>query len=370
MKKIAIALMFAVVLTAFAGINAADTKVSGRLHSHWMMDLSDGAESFNAFEITRAYIDVKSKLSDYTSVRVTTDLRGADVDGSEVYNIILKYAHLDWKPAFGDGVVTFRFGLQPTPYIDVMNKLWNRRYLAKTIGDEKKFLTSSDLGAGLLFDLGEKGKTGYVAANIWNGTSYSDIEELNKQKDFSGFIYVTPLADNPDFERSAIVAQAYTGTQNVEIGTMLLDDGVTEVQLEGSDYERTLFSLGGLLAYRNTFDVGIDINFFKKGQGRSSVDGTVLDDISQSGLSFFSTLYLEDLVAGDSPLRTINLFGRMDMYDPNTDVDDDGSTQIIGGVECSPVKGFQASVNLRNVSYQAEGADSDTFLFFNTLLKF
>ena len=370
MKKITIVLLIASVLAPAAGTSAADTRVGGSLYAHWMMDLSDDAESFNEFELTRAYIDIRSKLSDYTSVRLTTDLRSSEVDGSEVYNIILKYAHIDWKPAFANGVMTFRLGLQPTPYIDMMNKLWNRRYIVRTIGDDRKFLTSADAGAGLIFDLGKEGKSGHFTANVWNGTSYSDIEEMNKQKDFSAFIYLTPLADNPDLERSAFQAQAYIGTQNEEIGTLLLDDGVTEVELEGTDYERTLFSFGGLLAYRNTFDVGVDVNFLKEGQGRSEVDGTALDDVSQRGLSFFSTLYLGDLVAADSPLRTINLFARVDMHDPDTDIDDNGSTLIIGGVECAPVKGFKASVNVRSESYQAENVDSDTYLFFNTLFKF
>ena len=34
-----------------------------------------------------------------------------------------------------------------------MNKLWGRRYLEKTIGDHRQFLTTSDLGAGLMVNL-------------------------------------------------------------------------------------------------------------------------------------------------------------------------------------------------------------------------
>ncbi len=356
----------AFVLAACASTAAADTKVGGNLFAHWMMDMSDG---FNEFALERAYIEIKSKLSEYTSIRLTTDLRAADVDGSEVYNVVIKYAHIDWKPAFADDVVVFRLGIQPTQYIDMMNKLWSRRYLAKTISDDRKFLTSADIGAGLFFELGEKGKTGYIAANVWNGTSYSDIEEMNKQKDFSGFLYLTPLTDNPDLKRTAVQAQAYAGTQNEELGVLILDDGVTEVQLEASDYDRRLLSFGGLLAYRNTFDFGADINFYKAGQGRNSETGEVLDDVSQSGVSFFGALYLLDLVADESPLRTINLFGRLDIYDPDNDNENDGQTLIIAGVECAPVSGFKASVNLRSTTFQ-DDSDAKTELYLNTLFKF
>ncbi|UCG61490.1 MAG: hypothetical protein JSV52_14420 [Candidatus Zixiibacteriota bacterium] len=369
MKNAAHTLLTIVVLLITAKVNAAETNIGGNLFAHWMMDLSDEADSFNEFALERAYVDIKSTLSDYTSVRLTTDLRSADVDGSEVYNIIIKYAHVDWRPAFANGIITLRLGIQPTHYIDMMNKLWGRRYLAKTVSDDRKFLTSSDIGAGVVFRLGEKSKTGYVAANIWNGTSYSDIEEMNKQKDFSGFFYLTPLADDPDFKLTAMQAQVYLGTQNEELGMLLLDDGDTEVQLEASDYDRRLFSLGGLLAYRNSFDVGADINFYKAGQGRSSVDGEVLDDISSSGYSFFGALYLEPLVAADSPFRTLDLFGRMDVYDPDTDNEDDGETLVIVGIECAPIKGFKASVNLRGTSFQND-SDSRTELYLNTLFKF
>ena len=354
MRKIAISLIIAFILVATAGINAAETEVNGRLYTYWNMDLTDGSDNFNEFALDRAYVTVKSKLSDYTSVRITTDLREANV-GSNVYNVVLiKYAYLDWKPAFGNGVVKFRFGLQPTPYIDKMNKLWGRRYLEKTVGDHQEFLTTSDLGAGLVFSLGEKGKVGYIAANVWNGTSYTSITELNKQKDFSGFVYLTPLKDNPDFKRTALQGQAYFGTQN---RTFWLGE-------VASDYDRLLFSFGGLLAYRNTFDVGGDVNFNSQGQGPDT------EDLKETGYSFFSTIYFEDLVADESFLRTLNLFGRVDLYDPNTDADNDAETLVIGGIECVPVSGFKASVNIRSMSYQDEDEGSETFVYVNTLFKF
>jgi hypothetical protein len=351
MRKIAVGLLIACLLTPLVGSRATETKVSGRLYAHWMMDLTDGGGNANEFALSRAYVTVRSKLSDYTSVRITTDLRQTgDFDG---YNVILKYGYLDWKPALVQGVVTFRFGLQPTPYIDAMNKLWGRRYLEKTVGDDHAFLTTSDLGAGLIFSLGEKGNVGQIIANVWNGTSYTDIDELNKHKDFSGFIVLTPLRDNDDFKRSAIQGQAYFGTQNRVIG----------VDEQASDWDRSLFSFGGLLAYRNILDLGGDINFYATGQGPDTAD------LKETGYSFFGTLYLEDFVPDESLLRTLNFFGRFDMHDPNTDADDDAETLVIGGIECVPVDGFKASVNIRSVSYQDE-SPSQTYLYLNTHFEF
>jgi hypothetical protein len=346
-------LAVALLVTLATGVTAAETTVNGRLYAHWMMDMSEGADSYNEFGLSRAYVTVKSKLSDYTSARITTDLRSTDLDGSEVYNVIVKYAYLDWKPAFANQVVTLRFGLQPTQYFDAMNKMWGRRYLEKTVGDLNKFLTTSDLGAGLLVNLDSDGKVGFVAANIWNGTSYTDLEEMNKFKDFSGCVYLKPLADNPDFERTAILAQAYFGTRNVSVGA---DE-------TASDWDRSLFSFGGLLAYRRLLDLGADVNLYSEGQGPGGVD------TKKAGYSFFGTIYFEDMGGGESLLRTLNLFGRMDLYDPDTDVDDNAETLIIGGIECVPVKGFRASVNLRHTSFQ-DDSDPEKELYLNTLIKF
>lgn len=352
MKKTVILLMLSLLFGGAFKIKASETKVHGRMYSFWKMDLSDSADNENDFAISRAYVTVKSKLSDYTSVRITSDIK--KISGYEGYSIILKYGYFDWKPKFAHNDLKFRFGLQPTLYIDHMNKLWGRRYLEKTISDERKLLTSADLGAALMYRLGDKGKYGYVAANVWNGTSYSHTTDNNKYKDFSGFVILKPLENNPDLKRSRIVAQYYYGIQNIAIPD----------SISASDYDRNLLSAGGMLGYRETFDLGFDINWYSKGQGAN------VDDITASGLSFFGTLYFKQLVSEQSLLNTLNVFGRVDIYDPNTDIDNNAETVFIGGIECAPVKGFKASVNLRSTSFEDDNIDSKTYLYFNTLVKF
>ena len=79
-------------LAAPSAVQSDDTKVSGRLFSYWGMDLTDGSASANEFGLGRAYLPIKSQLSDFTSLRITTDLRQPeDADGHTQYNIMLKY---------------------------------------------------------------------------------------------------------------------------------------------------------------------------------------------------------------------------------------------------------------------------------------
>lgn len=337
---------------------AADTKVQGRLYSQYEYQLSDAADGANEFSLGRAYLTVKSKLSDYTSVRITTDLKESTLmNGSKQetrYDIILKYGYLDWSPAFAQKKMTLRFGLQPTLYIDYQNALWGRRYLAKTASDANKMLTSSDLGASVMVPLGDGGKTGKLGLSVFNGTSYSGLTEMNTQKNVNFTAYLNPLTGNENLKNSALVGQFYTGTQNEEIPD----------SIKASDYKQQLASVGGLLAFNETVDLGFDMNWMTMGEGPNT------EDMKSSAMSFNGTLYLGALSDNDkSALRTLNLFGRLDMVDPNTDMENDGETLFIGGVECSPTKGFKASVNLRSTSYE-DDSDSESSLFVNTLFKF
>jgi hypothetical protein len=352
MKKFVIAGLFILTICA-ATTMAAETTVHGRLFAHWMMNMSDGAGSYNDFGLSRAYVDVNSKLSDYTSVRITTDLR--DAGGFNGYTIILKYAYMDWKPKFANDMVNLRFGLQPTMYVDRMLGIWGRRYIISNITNDRDMLTSADLGVSAMANLGPDKKTAQIGFGILNGTEYTNTTELNKQKDFNFFAAVSPLLNNPDFENTMLVGQAYMGTQN----------RLLAVGEKASDWKKQLFSVGGKLAYRGTLDIGFDVNMMSEGRGVG------IDDRKSSAMSFFGTLYLEDLVADGAPmLRTLNLFGRFDIYDRNTDVDNDGENLMIGGVECNPIKGVKASLNLQSTSYENDAVDSDTYLFVNTEVRF
>ena len=354
-----VVMLMLLVAMMFAGsLMATETSVHGRLYTHWEYDMTDGAGGMNDFGLGRAYVTVKSKLSDQTTVRITSDLRQSTIDDNGKvrtrYYVIIKYGYLDWTPAFGKKIFKFRFGLQPTPYIDFQNKLWGRRYLAKTVGDMNKFLTSSDPGISAHIALGENGKIGSLALGVFNGTSYSDLGELNKQKDYNLFAQIKPLINSEDLKKSAIVAQYYKGTQNVAF------DDTTKV---AGDYKNDIISVGALLAYRGLLYVGADLNWHTEGQGAGN------DEMKESGASFHGTLYLSELVDGSSALRTLNLFSRYDTFDPNTNTDDDVEKLLIVGVECSPTKGFKASVNIRSTSFD-DDSTTEKQLFINTLFKF
>lgn len=72
--KIATVIMIAAIAFS-ANAVAADTSIKGTIYANWMMDLSKGAKNYNAFTVDRAYFGAESKLTDYTFMRITFDIR-------------------------------------------------------------------------------------------------------------------------------------------------------------------------------------------------------------------------------------------------------------------------------------------------------
>ncbi len=342
------------------------TAVNGRLYSHGMVGFANGGEGESEFGLSRAYVTLKSKLSSFASLRVTTDFKAID----DKYNIILKYAYLDWAPGFASGYAKMRLGLQATQYIDQMNKLWGRRYIDKTVGDSRKFLTSSDFGISTIIAYGPKSKYGFVSLALLNGTSYSHVEEVNTSKDFNLVSLVKPLKNLKAFSKTTLLMQLYSGTQNNELDDIVNIDSsgtpwdTTTTIVGASDWKRQIVSIGGLLAWNSTLDFGFDMNFTTVGKGAG------ISAVKKRGLSFFGTFYLKKLITGSTFWSNLNFFGRVDTYDPNTGVDNDGQGLAIIGVESVPVKGFKVALNYRSESFQDDASDSDNMLYVSTLFKF
>jgi hypothetical protein len=373
MKK-AIMIFSLVVIALTSSLFAAETSVKGTIYSTWMLNKTDGMDNYNAFTIDRAYFGAESKLSDYTSVRITFDIRperfstsatkAVDNDGDTVsipalsaysgYPIILKYAYADWKIKPAAKYLKVRFGLQPTMYLNYMDGVWNRRYIEKNITDINSWTSTSDLGITLNLTLGPQGNLGEAGLSILNGTKYSDFVDKNKNKDINLYGKLMPFYNNADFNQLAIFGQFYSGTQNKTF----------DESIKASDWNRQIVSIGGKLAYRKIGDICFDANFQTLGQGAGN------NDLKQSALSFWGNLYLNTLVPSTSVFRTLNLFGRTDIYDPNTDTENDGYTTIIAGLECAPAKGVRASLDYRTKGYQADGMSDEKYLYLNTEFKF
>ncbi len=364
MRRISVVLLAVAAIACFAtmanaGEGKAETSVHGTIFGNWAMDLTDGANNANAFDLGRAYFTVKSKLSENTSGKVTFDFTPDD----DRYDVLVKHAYIDWKPTcLAKDFLKIRFGLQSTMYFSMMNGLWGHRYVAKTVSDANGFLTSADMGVTMFFALGQEWKFGYAGLAILNGAGFKDVGEANKQKDINLFAKITPLQDNPQFKGTTFGGQFYKGTQNEEMGIIIV--GTDTTLHEACDWKREIVSFGGLLAFDDKIDVGGEYNALTLG------DGPGADALKSTAMSFFGTLYLSGLIQSAQALHTLNVFASYGMYDPNTDFDDDGDKTILVGLECAPKKGIKTSFTYSTKSYDDDDENNVDAFVFNTMVSF
>jgi hypothetical protein len=75
------------------------------------------------------------------------------------------------------------------------------------------------------------------------------------------------------------------------------------------------------------------------------------------------------LYANFSALENLDIFGRFDMFDPDTDFSNDAANYFIGGFNYEPTKGLSIAPNIRYTDYQANGVDSDVEFKLNFQFK-
>ena len=353
MKQLMAVFVTVGILLSPIAVNAAETKLEGRIYTGWWLNSGAGGDGYNAFTLDRSYMTANSKLSDYTNVNITIDMRS--IDNYKGYAMIVKYAYASWKPKFAVDYLTLNMGIQPTKYLQTVDgSFWLRRYIEKSTGDLNEFLSTADLGMNLDLKLGKQGMYGNAGLSVFNGTKYSDLGEKNKQKDFNPYVMFKPVPNSAEFGQTALMAQFYSGTQNLAFNDTL----------EAADCKHQIVSVGGKLGYKKTLDLGFDLNWNTLGQGKGKADK------KQSALSGFGALYLGELVGPKSLLRTLGIIGRVDAFDPDTNKDKDGKTMVIAGIECAPIKGVMASINYRVTSYQDTQKTSAKYLYLNSEFKF
>jgi hypothetical protein len=147
--------------------------------------LSGAPVTFNAFQVGRAYVNVSGNISRTIAFRVTPDVAretgtGSSLNGSYVYR--LKYAYAQWNLDEHLTPGSFaRFGLQQSPWIDMVDTVYRYRFQGPVFEDREGYLSPADAGASVRYVL--PGDYGDVHAGFFNGENYQHVE-LNDQKGF------------------------------------------------------------------------------------------------------------------------------------------------------------------------------------------
>ena len=193
------ALLTATTLIAQQPARPDDTptvKVGGTVFADWTYtesptttDAGGNTINANAFNITRAYINITGNIVHNVSYRITPDIARDASSGSLMYR--LKYAfgqyNLDDFTTKGSWI---RFGLQQTPLLDYEEGIYRYRFQGPAFSDREGFLTASDFGASAHWNI--PANYGDVHAGFYNGEGYSKAE-ANDEKAFQIRATVRPL---------------------------------------------------------------------------------------------------------------------------------------------------------------------------------
>jgi len=169
----------------------------------------DNKRSFNEFALKRGYVNIKKRINNTFSGRITTDITvDKEGDGEGDVEIRLKYLYFKFLlPSYGIfHKPYFEFGLVHRPWIDFEQHVNVYRVQGTMFLERNNVINSGDYGAVFLSLLGDEmdehykntgnrnfaGTYGSIAIGIFNGGGYHALEK-NKNKSLESRLTIRPL---------------------------------------------------------------------------------------------------------------------------------------------------------------------------------
>jgi hypothetical protein len=183
-----------------------------KIGGQWFLAYLNGTldnEWVNLFTVTRGYINIKAKLNDTFSGRITPDVSiDQEGDGAGDLELRLKYAYLQWnlpnilflyKPFF-------ELGLVHRPWLNFEENVIGYRMQGTMFLPRHGVINSADFGVTFVSLLGGEmskeyqklvnskypGKYGSIVLGVYNGGGYHDFER-NTNKPIEGRITIRPF---------------------------------------------------------------------------------------------------------------------------------------------------------------------------------
>jgi hypothetical protein len=156
------------------------------------------SEGYNAFDVTRGYLNIRAQLSDRVRVRFTPDVRPTtDANLERNLALRLEYASLDVQVTDSTAVM---FGLHEMPWLTYEETLNRYRVLGPMFSERLGLLPgATDLGASV------KMSTGYtdIHVGVYNGEGYGRAE-IDKYKSIDGRATFRPFSDDSELGKVSI----------------------------------------------------------------------------------------------------------------------------------------------------------------------
>lgn len=271
----------------------------------WFLSYLNGKddETFNEFALKRGYVNIKKKIDDTFSGRITTDITvDREGDGKGDIEIRLKYLYLKTQlPSFSVfHKPYFEFGLSHRPWLDFEEHVNLYRVQGTMFLERNHILNSGDYGVVFISLLGGEmdeqykeevnkhyaGTYGSIAIGVFNGGGYHALE-MNNNKSFESRVTIRPL-----FKIIPGLQLSYNG---------VIGKGNIE---EAPDWQYNM----GFISYECTNLILTGSYYSGKGNsGGSAIKDTVsFEALLQNGYSLFGELKLFQ--------SKISVIGRYDRF--------------------------------------------------------
>jgi hypothetical protein len=287
-----------IVLAAAAGSAMAGEPVEGKnnkmtldgvlwsSYRYYLEDFSttNASKDINGFTIDRVYFTMTSQLTDRITGRARIEAQNANQGEIRTF---LKTADLQVKEPFGLKDNTLRFGQTEGLISNFLERFWGYRIVSKTVTDRYFDFSTTWLGAGL----NGKWAGGMVETDvvIMNHVAYDeDVTDGHpKYKALGGRVYVMPIKEGAAKGLGFGGYAQYAPVEHPSAENNVMWYGA-HAFLEGEK-----------------FVAGVEYD--------SRKDKVSDQDLTGSAISFLGRYKANE---------KIEVFGRVDMVDPNTDVDE------------------------------------------------
>ena len=299
----------------------SDTKVGGALFFRWQKYTQNGGTNVNNFDVDRAYLDFKKKLDWGANVRVTLDVArllttttvakgsaGETVtanSSTQQFFDYLKYAYVEMPLNVSALQVvpwdlTAKIGLQHTAWIDWADKILNLRYVAKSLLDNEGVMSSADFGIG-----------------GWGKVSLMGLPDIEYQGTvLNGTGYKAAENDSKKAMAMRVNTTAYDAGDNgkVIVGAMVNAEGLNSSLDPSTSNKQGAFEL----AYKH--DLGAaNFEYVTGSHSNKKIGGSSIGGIFNVGTAL-------------NFLPNLNVFARVDNYDPDTNAANNEIARTFYGV--------------------------------------
>jgi hypothetical protein len=145
------------------------------------------ADNFNAFDVTRGYINIEAKLSDHLRIRFTPDVRPT-TDASLQSNLTLRLEYASLEARVSDRT-TLYFGMHDMPWLTFEESINRYRVMGPFFAERVGLIPGpTDLGASLKVT----GERTEVHVGIYNGEG-NGRQETDKYKNVDARVTVHPF---------------------------------------------------------------------------------------------------------------------------------------------------------------------------------